>query len=344
MKLEDLDFPLPDHLIAQAPLPERDGARLLVVEPTPLDRRVRDLPSLLPPSLIVVNNTRVLPARLFGQKTTGGKLELLLIERLRSSPQEERWHAMGKASKSLRAGTSFRVGDLDGEVAARREDGTLEVLLRGDDVPAAIARAGEMPLPPYIRRPASEADRERYQTVFASEPGAVAAPTAGLHFSKELVAALEDAGHRFARVTLHVGPGTFRPVKTDSLDDHLMHEERFEIGENCADAIAEARAEGRTIWAIGTTVVRTLESAANDDGTVRPGSARTSLFIRPPYTPKVVDHLMTNFHLPRSTLLALVMAFGGVEVVRNAYRHAVDAKYRFFSYGDAMLLRNLRVR
>ncbi|MAC27794.1 MAG: tRNA preQ1(34) S-adenosylmethionine ribosyltransferase-isomerase QueA [Sandaracinus sp.] len=354
VKTDDLDYELPDELIAQAPLERRDGARLLVVDaahdaPGALrDARITDLPELLPPSLIVVNDTRVMPARLFGKKPTGGAVELLLIERL-SAPGDtarERWHAMGRASKGLKPGTTVTLGEagaLEAEVLAKRDDGTLEVALSaaGGSVADAIEAAGEMPLPPYIRRDAEASDRERYQTIFAREPGAVAAPTAGLHFSPTLVEAMEAAGHRFARVTLHVGPGTFRPVKHDDLDAHPMHEERYAVSEATAAAIAAARDEGRPILAVGTTVVRTLESAAIAGRRVRAGSGRTDLFIKPPYRAKVVDHVLTNFHLPRSTLLALVMALAGVETTRRAYAHAVATAYRFFSYGDAMLLRGV---
>lgn len=345
VRTDDLDYELPEAQIAQAPLAERDAARLLVVAPGGglRDQLVRDLPSLLPPSLIVVNDTRVIPARLFGTKPSGGKVELLLVERQGTPGPVERWHAMGRASKGLRPGTRVRFDGLEAEVLDRRDDGTLEVELRADeDATARVEAIGAMPLPPYIRRSASEADADRYQTVFAREPGAVAAPTAGLHFSERLVAALEGAGHRWARVTLHVGPGTFRPVKSERLDDHEMHEERYRVPAETAAAIAEARREGRPILAVGTTVVRTLESAATDEGEVREGAGRTRLFIRPPYRPRVVDHVLTNFHLPRSTLLALVMALGGVDEVRAAYAHAVARGYRFFSYGDAMLLQDVR--
>jgi S-adenosylmethionine:tRNA ribosyltransferase-isomerase len=229
-------------------------------------------------------------------------------------------------------------------VVKRVEDGQVLVELASASgaVEAALARAGEVPLPPYIKRAPNESDEDRYQTVFAARPGAVAAPTAGLHFSRALLAALAEAGHRTAHVTLHVGPGTFRPVAGESLDGHAMHRERYEVSEEAASAIAQARADGRPVVAVGTTVVRTLESAAREDGTVSATSGSTSLFIRPPFRFRVVDSLLTNFHLPRSTLLALVMAFGGVEEVRAAYDEAVRARYRFFSYGDAMLLRGHR--
>jgi S-adenosylmethionine:tRNA ribosyltransferase-isomerase len=216
----------------------------------------------------------------------------------------------------------------------------LEVELRGESgVDELIEKVGEIPLPPYIRRAASDSDRARYQTVFAKTPGAVAAPTAGLHFTQDSLSALEEAGHRLAYVTLHVGPGTFRPVQADRLDDHQMHEECYEVPKATVSAIGLARAEGRPVVAVGTTVVRTLESSVDADGAPVPGFGTTRLFIRPPHRFEVVDHLLTNFHLPRSTLLALVMAFAGEDLTRRAYREAADRRYRFYSYGDAMLVR-----
>jgi S-adenosylmethionine:tRNA ribosyltransferase-isomerase len=342
LQITELDYALPEELIAQAPLARRDDARLLVLSRTTgalEHRRVSELPELATPSLVVLNDTRVFPARLRGVKASGGKVELLLLERLSPEGAEERWLALGKASKGLRPGARIAIaGGLSAEVIERRDDAVVVDLRADGPVMAAIERAGEVPLPPYIRREAAEADVERYQTVYATSPGAVAAPTAGLHFSPELLAALEARGHRFARVTLHVGPGTFRPVKAERLEDHPMHDERYEVPEATAAAIAEAKREGRPVLAVGTTVVRTLESAATEDGAVRPGARRTRLFIYPPHRFRVVDALITNFHLPRSTLLALVMAFGGVEPLRRAYEEAVRARYRFFSYGDAMLI------
>lgn len=352
MDVADLDFALPDELIAQAPLAERDGARLLVVDahaPGWSDRRFVELPSLLPPSLFVVNDTRVLPARLHGHKPSGGALELLLVERLLSASatdgggRDETWLALGRSSKGLRVGTTARFDGLDGEVIEKRDEGYVVVRLRADegDVLDALPRAGQMPLPPYVRRAPDASDDERYQTIFARELGSVAAPTASLHFTPRVVAALEAAGHAFAELTLHVGPGTFRPVKTENLDDHVMHEERFVVSEACAAAIDRARTEGRAVVAVGTTVTRTLESVADGDR-VRPGEGRTGIFIKPPYRANVVDHLVTNFHLPRSTLLALVYALGGQSTMRDAYAHAVADRYRFFSYGDATLIRGIR--
>jgi S-adenosylmethionine:tRNA ribosyltransferase-isomerase len=341
----ELDYDLPRSLIAQAPLPERDAARLLVLSRDSgalAHRSVRDLPALLIPSLFVVNDTRVLRARLFGRKPTGGRVELLLLERRSPPGARERWSALARGARALREGMCLAIAPgFEARVEGIGEGGAVELELAAS---AGVARAlevhGHVPLPPYIRRGDEAADAERYQTVFARNEGSVAAPTAGLHFSERLVAALEGAGHRIARVTLHIGAGTFAPLRTERLDEHVMHEERWEVPEETARAIAEARREGRPIVAVGTTVCRTLESAAADDGTVRAGAGRTRLFIRPPYAFRAIDALLTNFHLPRSTLLALVMAFAGVEPVRRAYREAVQARYRFYSYGDAMLIRS----
>ncbi len=333
MDLAELDYDLPEALIAQRPLDARDAARLLVLDRAEITHRhVRDLPSLLPPSLFVVNDTRVLHARLHGQKVSGGKVEVLLIERL----EGERWEAMTRSSKPLRVGTELLLGAIRATVVEKRDGTVVLELAATEPVDAILDREGHVPLPPYIRRTDEPGDRERYQTIFASHPGAVAAPTAGLHFSPDLVAALEAAGHRFARVTLHVGPGTFKPVTAARLEDHPMHVERYAIPEATVDAIARAKREDRPVVAVGTTVVRTLEAAAIHG--LPAGEGATDLFITPPYAFRVVDALMTNFHLPRSTLLALVMAFAGVEATREAYRQAVDARYRFFSYGDAMLV------
>lgn len=384
-----LDYDLPEALIAQRPLAERDGARLLVLDPDRCDigarggrssarthdeepdakrdsgalpygrapRRearsgrsglvihaaIRDLPEFVRPALWVVNDTRVLPARLFARKRTGGRVEIFLLERT----SEGRWLALGRASKPLREGDCLTIEGTTFTITivspARPQDGAIEVELEVD-AERALSEIGHVPLPPYIRRPDEPEDRTRYQTVFASHPGAVAAPTAGLHFTERSMAALEARGHRFTRVTLHVGAGTFRPVKARTLDEHPMHEERYVVSSEAAAAIADARAEGMPIVAVGTTVVRTLESAATDDGLVRPGAGSTRLFIRPPYTMRVADGLLTNFHQPRSTLLALVMAIAGVEPIRKAYAEAVAARYRFLSYGDAMLIRSPKVR
>jgi S-adenosylmethionine:tRNA ribosyltransferase-isomerase len=343
MRISDLDYALPDELIAQEPLAKRDASRLLLLD-VPADavedRLFTELPGLLPPSLFVFNDTRVFPARLLGHKATGGRVELLLLRR--SSDVPDRWLAMGRSSKGLRAGMELSLcdGRLTARVVRALDQGQLEVdLLAEAEVDAVIEQAGDVPLPPYIRRAAGAADRTRYQTVYARKSGAVAAPTAGLHFTESTLSALEEAGHRTAYVTLHVGPGTFRPVQSDTLDEHEMHEEAYEVPEATVAAIGRARDDGRPVVAVGTTVVRTLESSVDAGGNPVAGIDTTRLFIRPPHRFHVVDHLVTNFHLPRSTLLALVMAFAGVDLTRRAYREAAERRYRFYSYGDSMLIR-----
>jgi S-adenosylmethionine:tRNA ribosyltransferase-isomerase len=339
---DELDYALPDALIAQSPPAERDAGRLLCMRRGGAELvhvHVRDLPGLLPPSLIVVNDTRVLPARLLGHKPTGGQVELLLVERLSPPGTNERWLALARG-KGLRAGTrvEFAGGALVAELGERRDQHHEVALAAPSAVSQAIAAVGRVPLPPYIRRAPEPADTTRYQTVYATHDGAVAAPTAGLHLSERVLEQLAAHGHELARITLHVGPGTFAPLRSASLSEHRMHPERYSIPQATADAVASARARGREVVAIGTTVVRALESAADEGGRVRAGEGATALFIYPPYRFRAVDALLTNFHLPRSTLLALVMAFGGVAEVRAAYRAAVEAGYRFYSYGDAMLI------
>lgn len=340
MKTSELDYELPRELIAVEPPRERDGGRLMV-----LDRRrggaiahcvVRDLPELLPPgALLVVNDTRVIPARLLGVKQgSGGRAEVFLLR-----PVDEaatRWRAIGRASKGLRAGHVIIIAPgLSVRIDARGEGGVLDVTLLADDPWAAIEAHGSLPLPPYLARAPRPEDRERYQTVYAARPGAVAAPTAGLHLSEALLRALASRGVERAALTLHVGAGTFAPVETDDLDTHVMHSEWYEVPESTAEAVLRARREGRPVVAVGTTVVRALESWQLGEG---PSSGETRLLIQPGYAFRVIDHLLTNFHLPRSTLLALVMAFAGIEPVRAAYAAAVAARYRFYSYGDAMLV------
>jgi S-adenosylmethionine:tRNA ribosyltransferase-isomerase len=348
MDAAQLDYVLPPELIAQDPPLERDGARLLSLERGSGrvgHRRVRELPELLPPSLIVVNDTRVIPARLHLEKDTGGRIEFLLVERLGKDEEpggRQHWLALGQTRKGVRV--EMRLHSADGSLSARvlalRGGGEVELLLEAaDGVDAALDRVGSLPLPPYIRRSPAASDWARYQTVFARHAGAVAAPTAGLHLSEALLEELHRRGHELAFVTLHVGPGTFAPLRAARLSDHPMHAERFVVPELTAAALARAKREGRPVLAVGTTVVRTLEAAAAEGGEVRAGSGRTALFIYPPFEFRVVDALLTNFHLPRSTLLALVMAFGGEAEVRRAYAEAIEARYRFFSYGDAMLIR-----
>ncbi|MCG8555685.1 MAG: tRNA preQ1(34) S-adenosylmethionine ribosyltransferase-isomerase QueA [Proteobacteria bacterium] len=346
MHTNELHYDLPPELIAQVPLAERDAARLLCVDAARArfeHRSVRELAKLVPPSLWVLNDTKVIPARLIGHKSTGGRVELLLLDREDAIPGEERWTALGSSSRGFRPGTEIEL--LNGLLRARVRDvrrGRLRVLFtaRQDAGPVRvlIERAGLLPLPPYIRRSANAQDAARYQTVYANQPGAVAAPTAGLHLTERLLAALLEHGHRIARITLHVGPGTFTPVHEAELEEHTMHEERYELSEHTAESVQAAKREGMPVLAVGTTVVRTLEAAAAGKSAVSPGTGSTALFIYPPYRFRVVDSLLTNFHLPRSTLLALVMAFGGVDLVRSAYAEAIEARYRFFSYGDAMLL------
>lgn len=352
MRTDLLDYDLPPELIAARPPEERDGARLCVVDMARASyevehRSVRDLPDLLPPgALLVVNDTRVLPARLFGKKRgSGGKVELLLVRRSGG----DRWVAMGRASKPLRAGAVVEVhGDgpvlLLATIESRDEEtGLLRLTLSspsGRDVAEVIEGIGHIPLPPYLRRDDDASDRARYQTVFARVPGAVAAPTAGLHLSEALLERLAARGVEQASVTLHVGLGTFQPVTADDLDAHRMHEEAYEVPPSTVEAIARARDRGSPVVAVGTTVVRALESAADPErlGFVLPKSGETRLLIQPGYVFRVVDALLTNFHLPRSTLLSLVFAFAGRARVLAAYQAAIDARYRFYSYGDAMFL------
>ncbi len=343
MRVDELDYPLPQHLIGRRPHPQRDGSRLLVVHPDRHEHlRFSSIVERLPRgALLIVNDTRVIPARLLGTKPTGGKVELLLVRRVPG--EADAWRAMGRASKALRPrqmlqfGESLRADVLQGPDA----DGLLAVRLssdQGENVDTLIENNGQVPLPPYLERPADADDRERYQTVYAEHPGAVAAPTAGLHFTRALLDTARERGCEVLAVTLHVGPGTFRPVYSDDLADHPMHAEEIDIRPEIAVRINKARREGRAIVAVGTTVVRTLESATSEGGELGARSGQTDLLIQPGYRFKVVDALITNFHLPRSTLLALVFALGGTERVRRAYEIAVERAYRFYSYGDAMYL------
>jgi S-adenosylmethionine:tRNA ribosyltransferase-isomerase len=352
-----LDYDLPPDRIASRPPDARDGARLLVLDKDGggaiEHRAIRELDALVPEgALVVVNDTRVLPARLFGRKPgTGGKVEVLLVQRMEmGAGGAERWRAMGRSSKPLRPGTEIDLGD-EGQALLRariegREEGSglLEITLSspaGLPVSEALEAVGHVPLPPYIRRADEASDRDRYQTVFAREPGAVAAPTAGLHLSEALIERLKARGVEMAAVTLHVGLGTFQPVTAEDLDQHRMHAEVYAVPEGAALAIDRARERGAPVVAIGTTVVRALESAADpsNPGRVVAGSGETRLLIQPGYSFRVVDALVTNFHLPRSTLLALVFALAGRERVLAAYGAAIEAGYRFYSYGDAMLIR-----
>ena len=335
MRVSDFDYQLPETLIAKQPLAEREGSRLLVLGDELQDRMIRDLSQLVRPGDVwVINDTRVIPARLLGKKESGGQVEILLLE---PCQEEDVWLAWGKANKPLKPGVLVHFSaDFCAEVL-ERDGKQVKVRLQAPDVAAAIEACGHMPLPPYIDRPDSEEDKQRYQTVFASHAGAVAAPTAGLHLSHALMDAMREAGAEFAHVTLHVGPGTFQPVQVEHTEDHPMHEEAYIVSQVTADQINTARAEGRRIVAVGTTSLRTLE-AAGEGGELRAGSGRTRLFITPGYKFRMTDALLTNFHLPRSTLLMLVCALGGQQDVIQAYRHAIEAVYRFYSYGDAMFV------
>ena len=342
MTLSDFDYPLPEELIAQEPVSPRDASRLLVVARGGgafEELRFADLPRLLRPGdLLVLNDTRVLPARLLGTKESGGRCELVVLEPL-DGEEGARWRALGQASKPLRPGARLTFGGLVAQVLAACGGGMFEVRFDrgGAALRAALEVEGRLPLPPYIRRDPTAADRERYQTVVARVPGSAAAPTAGLHFTAGLLDRLAPAGVEHTTVTLHVGAGTFLPVRSEDLDQHTMHEERYEVTPAAAHAYAACRARGGRVVAVGTTAVRTLESA-HAGGALRTGAGRTSLFIRPGHRFQAVDALVTNLHLPRSTLLMLVCAFAGRERVLAAYEEAVRRRFRFFSYGDAMFL------
>lgn len=338
MLLSDFYFELPQERIAKHPVEPRDAARLLVLHRNSgalSHHHVAELPGLLAPGdLLVVNDSRVLPARLFARKETGGRVELLLVEPMADGC----WRCMAAASKAIREGQRLTIEDDSAvaEVIAAEGEGFVVVRFSEDAVRLA-ERRGRLPLPPYMKREPEAADLHRYQTVFAEreKTGSVAAPTAGLHFTEDLLLRLGQAGIQTARVTLHVGPGTFLPVRTERIEDHRMHAERFELPPETAEAIRATRARGARVVAVGTTSVRTLESAGS---TLAAGPGRTDIFIRPGHRFENVDAMLTNFHLPESTLVVLVSAFAGRERILDAYRTAIQAGYRFFSYGDAMLI------
>jgi S-adenosylmethionine:tRNA ribosyltransferase-isomerase len=338
VKKADFDFDLPRELIAQAPLPERSASRLLVLDVAAQscrDRAIRDLPDLLQPGdLLVFNDTRVLPARLFGHKESGGAVEIL-VERITGAHEARAQLGVSKKPREggrivLEDGTTITVLGRDGEFFLLRFDAV-------EPVEKLLLRMGHMPLPPYIERADDAADMERYQTVFARETGAVAAPTAGLHFDRPLLDDLRARGVNFGYVTLHVGAGTFQPMRAERVEDHVMHREWLNVGAELVEQIRRTRAAGHRVIAVGTTVVRALESATRD-GVLQPFSGETQIFIFPGYRITSIDGLLTNFHLPQSTLLMLVSALAGRELILDAYRHAVAQRYRFFSYGDAMLI------
>ncbi len=341
----DFDYSLPAALIAQEPLPHRAASRLLLLERAGGAVRHRHFPDLLeliaPADVLVLNTSRVIPARLRGERDAGrgrrgAPAEILVVREL----EDGSWLVMGHPGGKLKPGRRVRFGDdsvveivevLGGGLRRVRFVGAL-------DAHATLARYGEVPLPPYILRPPTDADRERYQTVYAEHDGSVAAPTAGLHFTPELMARLAATGVAIARLDLHVGPGTFKPVDAPELERHVMHPEVYAASEAAAQTINARRAAGGNVWAVGTTVVRALETLADAGGRVRAGVGETRLFIHPPYSFRAVDRLLTNFHLPRSTLLMLACAFGGYEQVMAAYQEAVKERYRFYSYGDAMAI------
>lgn len=346
LRTDEFDFELPDSLIARYPAEQRDGSRLLVSRQdgaSPEHRMFTELPSLLSgDELIVVNDTRVLQARVFGRRAgSGGKVELLFVRPQAPQAPQGRWLALARANRPLRPGAVVDLpGGASAEVVDRRDDGCAVVALDsvGDDVPAWLRRHGELPLPPYLKRAAEPSDVDRYQTMFAHSDGAVAAPTAGLHFTPATLQALTDAGCHLSRVTLHVGPGTFRPVTVDDPRGHVLDPEMYDVPEVTAQAVGGALRQGRRVLAVGTTVVRALEHAFRvGDGAVRPGPGVADLLLLPGDPLNVVDALLTNFHLPRSSLLMLVSALAGTERVRLAYREAVARQYRFYSYGDATL-------
>ena len=366
MRVDLLSYELPAERIAQFPAADREDARMMLLRrgEEAKHHRIAELADHVPPgSLVVLNDTRVLPARLIAQKETGGRVEVFLVRHVGSSKVEVRgetrdatlWRALGKASKSLRFGVDLRVLPPEGDAKAIDPRGALFVRLLGraeDDgllevalftlgpisVTDAVHAWGRMPLPPYIKREVQGQDAERYQTVFARNEGAIAAPTAGLHLSRALLGRLAVRGCEVATITLHVGLGTFQPVTVEDLDEHPMHSEFFEVSRPAAQAITRARERGTPIVGVGTTVVRALESAVDDRGEIQAQSGETRVLIQPGHRFRSVDWLLTNFHLPRSTLLALVCAFGGTDRVLAAYRTAVAEGYRFYSYGDAMLL------
>ncbi len=340
MRVSDFDFDLPPHLIAQSPASPRDTARLLAVGQNPEDLSIADLPRLIRPGdVLVVNDTRVIPARLNGKKDSGTKIQVTLLKPGISGA----WQALARPARKLSPGDRIIFGaGFSCDVAGKGENGqiTLTFALTEAELMAALDDHGIMPLPPYIKRTGNgdPADRKNYQTMFAETPGAVAAPTAGLHFSPDLIEAVEKNGVRIVPLTLHVGAGTFLPVKVDDTRDHQMHTEWGEITTTTANAINAVKDHSGRVIAIGTTALRLLEAAATNEGKVQPFSADTDIFITPGYRFKVVDALLTNFHLPCSTLFMLVSAFSGLDTMKAAYSHAMIAGYRFYSYGDACWL------
>lgn len=345
LRTSDFDYELPEELIAQAPAERRTDARMLVVhrETGELEHAcIKDIGKFLKaPDVLVVNNTRVIRARIYGNKVpSGGAIELLLLE----PTSDDAWLALCKASRQPRVGGKLSLADgrIQAEVLRVGEAGRIEIRVQSPKpLLELLEEVGDVPLPPYIHRSRSEGnqqDRDRYQTVYASTPGAVAAPTAGLHFTPGLLAELDSMGIQKAEITLHVGIGTFRPVSVDSVDDHKMDSERYEVSTEAADVINRARAAGGRVLAVGSTSVRTLETVCDQSGAIQAGSGRSDIFIYPPYACKTVDAMLTNFHLPKSTLIMMVSALAGRALILRAYHEAVQNRYRFYSYGDCMLI------
>jgi len=343
VSLDAFDYLLPESFIAQHPRPGREEDRLLRVARDSgriSHHRFLDLPDFLKHGdCVVVNDTRVIPSRIKGKKQTGGAVELLLLHTL--DQESRQWHCMAKRTNRMKPGLIFTFDEgLSGEVTAVYEGGTIDILFSYPVTEETLSRIGELPLPPYIRRPdgPETADYQRYQTVFAQVPGAVAAPTAGLHFSSDLVKKIKEKGVKVVSITLHVGAGTFLPLRVSRIEEHKMHREYYEVSKDAAAVINQTKKGGGRVVAIGTTVVRTLESAAVNGGDIQPGAAWTALFIYPPYRFRIVDALVTNFHLPKSTLLLLVCSFASKDQIFHAYETARKTGYRFYSYGDAMLI------
>lgn len=340
MLVKEYSFTLPDELIARYPANQRDGSRLMVLDRQTAARSEIAFSQIVewlrPDDLLVLNDTKVIPARLFGQKETGGRIELFLVEPVGDAC----WRCLLRSSKRCRTGQSIRLAEgVTAEVVEQLGEQDWLIRFHGsDDFESWLQRVGQMPIPPYLNRESEELDRVRYQTVYASESGAVAAPTAGLHFTQELLERIQEKGIRLARVTLHVGLGTFQPVRVERVQDHVIHRERYRLPSETAAAVAETRARGGRVIAVGTTACRTLEYAADNAGHLQAGHGEADIFIYPGYRFKVVDALLTNFHLPESTLLMLVSAFGGKEFILSAYEAAVNRQFRFYSYGDAMLI------
>ncbi|HKJ04297.1 MAG TPA: tRNA preQ1(34) S-adenosylmethionine ribosyltransferase-isomerase QueA [Geopsychrobacteraceae bacterium] len=343
MQLEDFDFKLPEELIAQYPPERRDGSRLMQLNRKTGVINTGDFPQVIGAfesgDLLVINDTKVIPARLLGHKVSGGKVEVFLVRRLADAEGED-WLCMTRSSRSLKPGIALQLGEgLTAEVLPGGEAPHRHIRFRCDGpFLDLVEKVGHLPLPPYITRPDDVTDRERYQTVFASNEGAVAAPTAGLHFTKEILQQLRDKGVEIRPLTLHVGLGTFLPVRVDDVRTHRMHAEFYAIPDSTARAVNQAKAEGRRIVALGTTAARALESAVDQNGQLVAGEAESEIFIYPGYSFKLVDALITNFHLPKSTLLMLVSALAGRNLILQAYQRAVEERFRFFSYGDCMMI------